>query len=381
MKKKPFLMVIPSLALVFGMILMGCPQPTDDDKDAKNSGTTDPVVGGINWTSQANGTLTVINDTSNNMVLFQGQTPTVSNILGGVRALSTLVLDISDDVDDFEIGGYMILRGMKESEYTANKTDLSKAKIDYSAMATYGKNQKFRANISPQWTGDYYYKATNKGAVGIELRKDSPDGEKIGYLPNLATNYALYASSSDMYTVYPVYVFFNKSTNTVTSFKPTSLAATVSIGPRPVTDNSVQTILFPADDTSWQDLVNTISYPNAFIKVVNQVPNQAMRFQNVSQYIKAQNGYDAANSGESLTFEVKASDAGETLALVCGLYSGAVPVPVRKTGETSAPLIKNGYDYTVTLSYKGGGSQETANYTAVIVEGAKRDIKNLVSSL
>jgi hypothetical protein len=228
--------------------------------------TPTPSPEGINWNNEPNGTLTVLNNVSKDMVLFQGQTPSANNILGGIYANSTKTFDISDDVDDFSIGGYIILRGMTIDEYNKNKSNLANAKVEYSAMATYGQGKKFRTEISPTYTGDYYYKVTNGGRIGIELRKDSPEGEKIGYLPALATNYTLYSSSSADMTVFPVYVYYSKISKEVTTIRSTSFTDSASVGPRPVTDNSVSVVRFPNDPTiTWQQIVNGITYPVAFI--------------------------------------------------------------------------------------------------------------------
>jgi hypothetical protein len=360
-------------ALMLALTFFSCDTGGGDENDKGNDG--------IDWTTYPNGALTVVNDTSVDMVLFQGQTPLPSSVLGGVRATSRVTIDLSTKVDDFNVGGYIIIRGMKLSEYQANKNNLANAKVDYSAMATYGQGRKYQANISPNWTGDYYYKVTNRGRLGIELHKDSPDGEKIGYLPALATNYTLYAASPDSYTIYPVYVYYNKMTNEVTPFKPQSLAATASIGPRPVADTTVATVQFPADNTSWENMIQNISYPNAFIRITNNIPNQAARFQKTSTYMKAQNGYDAMNSGETLTFEVASTDAGTNTNLVCTLYGGTVVVPVRFEGQDANPAIKNGYDYTVELNLTGADTQVASSYTAILIEGEKRNIENLISSL
>jgi hypothetical protein len=68
--------------------------------------------------------------------------------------------------------------------------------------------------------------------------------------------------------------------------------------------------------------------------------------------------------------------------LNCTLYGGTVTVAV-KDGSGQTPTIKNGYDYTVTLNYAGGGSGVTdpTSYTAVITEGAKRNIESEIQSL
>jgi len=372
---------LSAFALILGLLvsLMGCGGGGDDEEkkeDEDNKTESD----GINWDNEPSGTLTILNNVTKDMVIFQGQNPSSTNILGGVKASSTKTFDISDDVDDFDIGGYIILRGMTLDEYNKNKSNLSTAKVEYSAMATYGQGKKFRAEISPSYTGDYYFKVTNGGKIGIELRKDSPDGEKIGYLPALATNYALYSSTSNSMTVFPVYVYYSKISKQVTTIKPSSFGDSASVGPRPVTDNSVSTIRFPNDASiQWSQIVDSIVYPVAFITVSNNVANQDCRLAVASKVYFAQNGYDSVNSGETNTFEIKATDAGQSLNLNMTLYGGTVTIPVKQGGST--PTIKNGYDYTLTLSYNGGGYDNVSNYTATITEGAKRDVSSEISSI
>lgn len=372
--KRLGLLVMVSAALFCG-VLAGC-------SDGSSSGGEDEgQINSINWNNESSGTLTVLNNTNKDMILFQGQTPSASNILGGVRATSSRTFDVSDDVDDFDVGGYMILRGISKDEYEKNKQDLSGAKVEYSAMATYGSGKKFRAEISPSYSGDYYYKLTNKGRIGMELRKNSPDGEKIGYLPALATNYAIYSNSSDDLTIYPVYVYFSKTTQTVTTVRSTKIVETVGVAPRPVTNNSVETRVLPNDPSiTWDQIAKAITYPVAFITVTNNVPNQSSRMQIASSYLKAQNGYDSLNSGEMATFEVASTNDGQNKNLVLTLYGGTVQIPVKQGNDS--PTIKNGYNYTITLEYVGGGALDNpSSYTANIVEGAKRNIADEIESL
>jgi len=367
-----FSVLLLAVGLVLG--LAGCKTDPDD------SGNGDGGGDGIKWDNEPSGTLTILNNTTKDMVLFQGQTPTIGNTLGGVRAGTQKTFDISDDVDDFQIGGYMVLRAMTLTEYNSNKSNLSNAKIEFSAMATYRATQKFRAEINPAYVGDYYYKATNAGAIGIELRKDSPDGEKIGYLPALATNYALYFSSTNSMTVFPVYVFYSRITQTVTTIKPTDFGSSVSVGPRPVTDSSVATVRFPNDPSiQWSQIVANITYPVAFIRVTNNVANQDTRLASASKVYFAQNGYDSVNSGEINTFEITATDSGQSMNLNMTLYGGTVTIPVKQDGNT--PVIKNGYDYNLTLGYDGSGWNNVSAYTATITEGSKRDVTSEISSL
>ncbi len=354
------------------------------NKDNSNNGVEETPSGGdtgISWTSEANGTLKIANNTTKDMVIFQGQTPSVNTIIGGIRAGTNRFFDISDDVDDFSTGGYIILRGMDYDIYQENKGNLSSAKVEYSAMATYGQGKKFSSEINPAYTGDYYFKVTNLGRIGMELRKDSPDGEKLGYLPSLATNYTLYANSSDGFSIFPVFVYYNKSTGTVTSVKASSHFESVTVGPRPVTDTAVVGIELPAAGIQWEDIVGSLTSPVAYITCTNNVTNQGAYFTLAgTTKLKGQNGYDLLNAGEVNTFEVSATDEGLEKQLIVTLYNGAIKVPVRdKSG--SQILIKNGYDYTVSVNFDGSDVQNASAYSAVIEEVSKRDISDEIESL
>jgi len=380
--EKAIKVLIFLLSVIIGLGLSGCPtspgtegNPTENPNPGTNPGNT-----GISWSNEANGTLRVANNTSKDMILFIGQTPSPNSIIGGVKAGTTKTFDISDDVDDFNVGGYLILRGISNEEYEKNKANLSLVKIEYSAMATYRSGQRFSTEINPAYTGDYYYRVTNGGRIGIELRKNSPDGEKIGYLPALATNYYLYSSTPDDITIFPVYVFYSNITKEVTTIRPTSIAESASVGPRPIGDSSLATVRFPNDAAlSWAQIVGSIKYPVAFIKVINNVMNQSAAFQSASRVYFAQNGYNSINSGETLTFEILASDTGQQLLMNLTIYGGNISIPIRNGGTVLA--IKNGYDYTVTLNYVSGPVDNASSYTAEIIEVGIRDVSGEISSL
>jgi len=374
-KMLKFSALLPVLGLILG--LAGCPAPDDGENNNNNN---NPTGGdGIKWDNEPSGTLTVLNNTSKDVIIFQGQTPSSSNILGGVRALSTKTFDISDAVEDFNVGGYMVLRGITKDEYEANKTNLARARIEYSAMATYGQGKKFRTEISPSYTGDYAYRVTNLGRIGMELRKDSPDGEKIGYLPSLASNMLLYADNTDGFAIYPVFVYYSRSTGQVTTLKPTSQFETVSVSPRAATGSEIQAYTLPADQgATWDSIKATLSSPVAYVTVTNSVANQSGRVTlSGTNRLKSQNGYDSIGSGETLTYEIKSTNTGTQQAIVLTYYNQALQIPVLKDGGT--PVLKNGYDYTIAVS---GTGQLATGYTVTIIESdSPRDLSNDIESL
>lgn len=365
-------------------------EPVDDDKPVvENPSDKEPVEDDkpvvdsnkIDYDSEPNGTLKIANNTDKDMVVFLGQTPSVNNVLGGVKAGSNRFFDVADDVDDFDVGGYLILRAMSEDEYTKNKSNLSRAKIEYSAMATYGKGRKFSTEINPSYTGNYIYKITNNGKIGIELRKNSADGEKIGYVPALTTNYVLYSDTQETLTIFPVYVYYSKLTGTVNAVKSNDDFDSTSVHPVPLDASEIPMRYFPTEGTKWEDIVNSLSSPVAYITCINNVPNQnTFLTKSASSRLISQSGYDSLNSGELDTYEIASSDEGINQNLVVTLYNGSIMIPV-KDAEGNSVLIKNGFDYTITISYNGQGIRDSANYSAIIVEGAKRDLSDEIESL
>jgi hypothetical protein len=220
---------------IFALILTGC---DDGNKETEQDN-------GINWNNEPNGTLEVSNNSLKDVVLFRG-IPAAANILGGVRASTEKNFDVSKITDDFETGGYMILAGITLDEYNNYKSNLSIADVRYSALITYGQGSRFRAEISNESFGDYCFKVNNNGRTGIELRKDSPDGEKIGYVPVLASNYTIYAASSNEIIVFPEYVYFDNDTKSLVSITPSDTDA-VTVVPGLVTD-SISIITFSGKD-------------------------------------------------------------------------------------------------------------------------------------
>jgi len=350
----------------------------------------DPYVfDGINWEGDNGGTLELINGSNKDMILFVGQTPAKSSMLGGVRSGATRKYDISTHVDDFATGGYTILRGISKEEWD-NNPDPTKAKIEFNSMVTYGgkdgqgNTKVYRYNIDPNYMGDNAFRVVNRGQIGIELRKDSPDGEKVAYLGALQQNQMVYTESTDALTLFPVYVFYNRTTGEITQLKSTTILESVLASPRSLAPNSnIQTYYFPNDETlTWEYIKGTLHHNVAYVTVTNNVTNQSAYVTNaVSTRLVSQNGLNSIGSGEDLVFEVASTEEGTQKALSIIVYNN--PIPVHFEGDDNPPLIENGYNYSVSLNYKAGegGIGNPANYTAILVKNNKRDISDQLESL
>jgi len=342
----------------------------------------DPYVfDGVNWNGDNSGTLELINGSNKDMVIFVGQQPAQSSMLGGVRAGATKKYDISKHVSDFNVGGYAIIRGVSKEEYDKiGVLRLNEAKIEFTAMVTYKGGAIYRYNIDPNYMGDFAFRVENNINIGIELRKNSPDGEKVAYLPALQRNQMVYTSSSDAVTLFPVYVFFNKLTAEVNTIRSTSIYNSVNAAPRPLMDKAIQTYRFPNSEQDIMKILDDISYPVAYINVTSNIDNQSAYFANAGLRLFSQRGFDAIGTGEQLLFEIASSDAGTEKDLRVLVYNHSIPV--RFAGETTPPIIKNGWDYTVSVSVVGTDIADPASYRAIIREDKKRNAKEeLLTSL
>jgi len=355
---------ISALLLVLGLIfgLTGCP-PADDDKKNNNQTGDDE----IKWTGNPNGTLTVVNNSPYDMVVFIGRTITKNGILGGVKSGRTLTLDVSTMVEDFQTGGYMIIRAVRLEEYEKNKNALSLAKVDYSAMATYGAGKKYRAELISTTDGQFSYMVQNRSDYGLELRLNSMDGEKLAYLSPKQVRYPLFSSTNDAITLFPVYVAYNTRSQSIVTFAPTAEADHQDVQPRAI-GPSVQEYDFPPQDRDLAIVFGAITLPFATITVQNNATRDSSFCIGTSTR-KAESNYTLVSSGQLESYEIPATQAGQQLALNCGLLTNTVRVPVRFAGETTNPVIKNGYIYQVTLTYSGTGAvDQVASYTATIEE-------------
>jgi hypothetical protein len=340
----------------------------------KTSNTVTITGNGIDWNNHPSGTVTVVNNSDKNMVLFQGQTPSANQILGGIRALSEKTFDISEVVYEFNVGGYMILRGMTLEEYEANKESLSQAKIEYTAMVTYGQEKKFRAEISSQDLGDYMYRVSSQCRIGIELRKDSFYGKKAGYIPSLGSNFRIYANMPDNITLYPVLVYYTRRDKNVTTFVPGNLEP-LTVSPKPISGNEFETYTFPISGANWNTFQTTLVSPAAYVAVTNNVANQSayVNLTGTGRLI-SQNGYDIISTGETLTYEILGTDNGTTMQnIVITFNNRSIELPVQNAS------LKNGFDYEIVIS--GDGGDQSSGYTITLTEKVKRDLSDDIASL
>jgi hypothetical protein len=353
------------LVLAVMLVLASCADANKND----DGGTTDPYA--QYYSSDPNGTVSIINNTEYDMLLFAGEAIGQSTLVGGVRAGSTRELDVSDQ-SDYQVGGYMILRAVKQTEYNANK---SQSRIDYSAMVTYGAGKKFRATIVSTTDGQYSYEVNNRTQYGLELRLNSPEGEKLAYLTRNQVRVVLNRPTQTPLTLYPVYVAFNNVTKSIITFSPTDILSPQDIQPKLPTDEIVP-YYFPMGGTT-PNITFDIKLPFATVFVRNNATMGAT-FRIGNQPKSPESNYQLITSGARETYEIKSDGVGLNLNLA--MSNGQIEIPVRIQGENTYPILENGFVYNITLDFIGGDLAAPSSYSAALVKGAAINTADLVTA-
>jgi len=352
---------ISALLLVLGLVLdlAGCPDPdkgTDGDEFAQYY---EPSYRGNN-----NGSVEVINPTQHDMLLFKNKVLINGNIVGGVRSGETARISFSDE-KDYIVGGFKIIYAVKQSEY---KTAKGNSNVDYTAMVTFRNGSEFRITLISRYDGNYQFTAFNRNTDWpMELRKNTPEGEKIAFLAKGETWHKVKTTSTELFTVYPVWIAFNTQSKAIVPFCPKDdILSVLTIQPVPPEKDDVPNY-FPGGGTS------TIKFDIDFSFATVQVQNNAdlvAVFRNANAIQTPQSNFQGIRSGKLETYDIRSEGIGLDLNLAIGPMQN-LRIPVRYQSEPTAnPVIENGWIYNVELKFKSGGDAANVNdYTAWLVKG------------
>jgi hypothetical protein len=305
---------------------------------------------GIKWSDDVNGTLNVINNTSKDMILFLGTTLWENNKIGGIRASTSKDFNIAAHVFDFQVGGYSMMCGLSRTEYNANKNNLSLAKIDYFALITYGQGKKFKTEISPFSMGNCMYRISNQTHYLIELRNGF-SGEKIGFIPASAINRPFFANSTNIFPLFPVFVFYDRRYGLIATFGDPSLSIIVSPG----LNNGGQISTYVINPQYLQQP----KFLAAYIFVTNNSSTQNCKVKIIDTVIKSQNGFDSIGAGETFAYEIPLPqnpdgsilDRGyQYIYIQFSVFGDLLDLPIRFEGNNTPPIIENGCVYSVNVN-------------------------------
>ncbi|WP_461255120.1 hypothetical protein [Treponema sp. R80B11-R83G3] len=328
------------------------------------------------YRNNVNGSVEVVNNTSYDMLLFSGSAISINYIVGGVRAFSTNTVNFSTEAD-YTVGGYKVIHAVKEFEFKANG---DKSRIDNSAMITYRDGAKFRTNIVSTTDGAFQYTVHNMNSqYALELRKDSPEGEKVAYLVRAEKNRVIHSPSKTPMTLFPVWIAFNNVTKTIVPFSPSdagdSWEGEREVQPKSPTED-VPTYRFPDSNI---DINFNINFSFATIQVRNNAGRDVV-FRIANQEKFPQSGYKNITSGTRESYEI-ISD-GEGLDLNLSMQNGAMKINVRfEAAPDVLPVLENGYVYSVNLQLVDNAPpSQASSYRAWLVKGAALDKNDLLVS-
>ncbi|MDR2731581.1 MAG: hypothetical protein LBB81_11890 [Treponema sp.] len=195
-KMLKFSALVLIVGLVFG--LTGC-----DDDPNKGKGTT------VSFESFSPPSIYVDNKSGERLIAFKGSL-NPNNLISGIPAYATnhgLAKTSSVNNTLFTTTGDFALILITEAQYNQNKNNLASAAVFAEIYAFYNheatNNNRFQ--ISSKSGGSGRITLNNPTNWNIEIRKDGPTGEVLGYVAAQMTNTVLRVNAPDDYRLYPVF--------------------------------------------------------------------------------------------------------------------------------------------------------------------------------
>jgi hypothetical protein len=277
----------------------------DDDDDGKKPEPPKEQETGIDYTNYfSDYSIKVKNDANKKLVAFKGS-PSASTYISGVP-IGGGEHGLKKDAAVFGTSGDFVLFLVTEEDYLANKEDLSAlANKPFTRIYAYFNSNapnELTYNISRILGGSKKITLQNSTSYNVELRRNSAQGEVIGYAGEGTFNTTFNVEPGD-YTVFPVFRKFNSSRGEIITVYPryTSGAGT---GKAKFTE-------FGLNDTAPEQTINAAEYVtgmtlkigSAYLFIQNN-HNSGMRLYDGGQSVTTSTGGQLINSNGSLTFQI-----------------------------------------------------------------------------
>jgi hypothetical protein len=307
------------------------------------------------------GSLTINNQASFDVIIFAGKVAN-NNVMGAISAQKNRSFDLAKLNLPGKKGSFLI-RAAAFEKYSG-KYQVKESDILYTGLVVYDlTDPKDKTNINiyagiQETEQDFIY-VSNMSKFVLELRLDTPTGEKIATLPPLQENKRIFLTPLPQgmpYSFYPTYVYVDPSTNEIQSF----ISSGVESRERriPTSENRVNPMVFRGPkDTS------AIGYLVAFVRVKNDT-RLGFNLNDGTTWLADQKGRRLVESGDFSTFELPAA-SGSAGQLYTGLnmeFDNGAPLKIRSMS------LKPGVVYDVTVSDMDG-----KNFGYDIRETARKD--------
>jgi hypothetical protein len=201
-KMLKFSALVLILGLVFGLV--GCDGNDNQNDNNNNNQNNDDDEIIVSFESFSPPSIYVDNNTGEKLVAFKNSL-NPNYLISGIPA-NAAKHGLAKNGSLFSTTGDFALVLITEEEFENNKTNLVNASIFTVLYAFYNhetiNNNSY--NISSQSEGSGRITLTNQTDWNIEIRKDAPGGEVIGYIAPQTVNMVLRVKAPGDYSLYPV---------------------------------------------------------------------------------------------------------------------------------------------------------------------------------
>jgi len=337
------------LTAIVALLAAGCVSGGNSNRNAviQNDPGKDYVRitgGGALFSEGGNGSLTINNQASFDVIIFAGKV-TNNTVLGGIRAGKSRTFDISALNLQSKNGSFLI-RAASFETFSKNNYRVTEADVVYSGLVVFDLNDpkdKINLNIFAgisDTEGPYIY-VSNTSKFVLELRLDNPNGEKIATLAPLQVNKRVFLTPLPQgmpHQFYATYVYIDPSTNEIKSFVAKDLSERQRRIPNTETVNPM--VFSGPKDTSQ------ISYLVGFLRLKNDT-NESFNFMDGTTWLADQKERRLVESGQISTFELPAmsGDAGQLYTNLNVEFDKTRPL--RLNNISLLPGVV--YDLTITI--------------------------------
>jgi hypothetical protein len=200
--------------LVFGLLfgvfaLTGCDlfNGGDDDGDKK-----DDPKNTVSFENFASPSIRVENLTGERLIAFKGSL-SPNTLISGIPAYESMQGLKKDPALFYETGAFVLLL-ITEEQYNSNKNNLGALNNQvFARIFAFYNHSATNANIfqiSSKIGGEGRLTVSNPTSFNVEIRKDGPTGEILGYAAaGMTSGNVIYLQSPASYDIYPVFKFYN----------------------------------------------------------------------------------------------------------------------------------------------------------------------------
>jgi hypothetical protein len=274
-----------------------------------NSKTSAPVtVEEVSFESFSLSSIYVDNKSGERLVAFKN-TLSLSTLISGIPAYAyNHGLAKSNSVNNslFITTGDFVLILITEAQYNQNKNNLAAAAVFAELYAFYNhetaNNNSFQISSRSGGTGSIV--VTNPTSRNIEIRKNGPTGEVLGYVLAHTVNKVIWLNTPDTYDLYPVFKKYVPGEKEIFTIVPMYTSGALERKPY-----SKDFALSAADSTaSWnlselKELDFTLTSGSFFLRIVNNSAT-AVRFTRADEELLTSMGIKGIAPGSTNVYSV-----------------------------------------------------------------------------